>query len=89
MNFAETIYGLTDAEGRIFYVGRTYQPRRRLAASRHRHGGAVDMLVLERLDRADTRMGCGRAGSREKYWIERLASEGHNLLNVMHNPKRA
>lgn len=94
---AETIYAITDRDGRPRYVGRTAirSLDRKLRLYRYKRNGTAAIFVwlranpdasiieLEHLPSGDDR----RDGmSRERHWIRQMAAEGHALLNIMHMP---
>jgi hypothetical protein len=83
------IYALRDADGRVFYVGRTTRSiRARWYEHRYRYGfhpGPVydywrsvgrDNVTIEELEKGGT-------SEREVFWIQKLQSEGHPLVNQL------
>lgn len=85
----EIVYLIKGPDGAPRYVGRTSQP---LADRLKQHramrsplgawvrANAVQIEGVEQMP--DTPLGTPYAGERERYWIERLRAEGHELFNV-------
>ncbi|HEX4877596.1 MAG TPA: GIY-YIG nuclease family protein [Chitinophagaceae bacterium] len=73
-----TVYALSD-NGKIFYVGRTTNPNKRLKKHILKHGEDLQMIKLHVY--LDSPLPFLHKIDYERFYINQLLSQGHNLIN--------
>lgn len=63
------VYGLLDNKGKVYYIGRSTEPKRRLTSHNVPAGVKKRMIILDEYV------------DKEHYWIQYYASKGYELLN--------